>query len=101
MVVRAEEEGAPPLIVRKRDGATKYETRDLAAARDRYARHGFHRMLYVVDVAQTLHFKTLFSVLRRAGEPWADRLVHVPFGRYQGMSTRKGTFGPPASMSTQ
>ncbi len=82
----------PPLIVRKSDGATKYETRDLAAARDRFERHRFDRLIYVVDVAQTLHFRMLFDVLRRAKCDWAQRCEHVVFGRYQGMSTRKGTF---------
>ncbi len=69
------------VLLRKSDGATLYHTRDIAAAIDRHARYGFHAMHYVVDVAQELHFKQLFSALRALGHGWASRCRHVAFGQ--------------------
>jgi arginyl-tRNA synthetase len=69
------------LLLRKSDGATLYQTRDVAAAIDRQERFGFDRMLYVVDVAQEHYFKQLFSGLLALGHEWADRCRHVAFGQ--------------------
>lgn len=81
----------PPVLLRKNDGSTLYATRDLAAAMDRHGRFQFDRALYVVATDQSLHFRQFFRVLERMGKPWASRMVHVNFGRVQGMSTRKGS----------
>src|SRR5918996_15699 len=83
-------ENEPPVLLRKNDGSTLYATRDLAAAIDRYERFRFDRALYVVATDQSLHFRQFFRVLKAMGYEWADRLVHVNFGRVGGMSTRKG-----------
>jgi arginyl-tRNA synthetase len=83
-------ENEPPILLKKNDGSTLYATRDLAAAQDRYARFGFDKSLYVVAQDQALHFRQVFRTLKEMGLPWADRVVHVPFGRIHGMSTRKG-----------
>jgi arginyl-tRNA synthetase len=83
-------ENEPPVLLRKNDGSTLYATRDLAAAIDRYERFHFDRALYVVATDQSLHFRQFFRVLQAMGKEWADRLVHVNFGRVGGMSTRKG-----------
>jgi arginyl-tRNA synthetase len=83
-------EGEPPILLKKADGSTLYATRDLAAASDRYERFHFDKSLYVVATDQALHFRQLFRVLKAMGKPWADRAVHVNFGRVHGMSTRKG-----------
>jgi len=79
-----------PALLRKADGATLYLTRDLAAAEHRHATYGFHKMLYVVGTAQSLHFQQLFTALKHHGHPSADDCVHVNFGLVQGMSSRKG-----------
>jgi len=83
-------EGEPPILLRKADGSTLYATRDLAAAEDRWERFHFDRALYVVARDQSLHFAQVFRVLKAMGKPWADRCVHVSFGRILGMSTRAG-----------
>ncbi|WP_428263017.1 arginine--tRNA ligase [Haliangium sp.] len=80
LVVPLDDVDMPPMLLRKQDGATLYGTRDLAAAIYRHDTHGFTRSLYVVDRGQSLHFRQLFEVLRRAGFDWADRCAHVPFG---------------------
>jgi arginyl-tRNA synthetase len=83
-------ENEPPILLKKTDGSTLYATRDLAAAEDRWDRFHFERSLYVVARDQALHFAQVFRVLKAMGKPWADRCLHVAFGRIAGMSTRKG-----------
>lgn len=80
LVVMLEDDGMPPLLLKKRDGATLYGTRDLAAAQYRWESYHFERSLYVVDRGQGLHFKQLFRTLELAGYEWASRCQHVPFG---------------------
>lgn len=101
-VVRVGED-IPPCLIRKRDGATLYATRDLAAAIWRHERFGCDRALYVVDAGQSFHFRQVFEVLRRMGEPCAEGCIHVPFGLVLGkgedgnwskVSTRSGTGSP-------
>lgn len=94
IVVPFEDEKLPPLILRKRDGATTYETRDLCAAIYHYEKYRFDKKLYVVDAGQALHFRKLFKTLEMMGHSWAKNLIHVPFGvllfEDERMSTRRG-----------
>ncbi|WIG96888.1 arginine--tRNA ligase [Myxococcus sp. SDU36] len=83
-------ENEPPILLKKNDGSTLYATRDLAAAQDRYERFQFDKSLYVVAQDQALHFRQVFRTLKEMDLPWADRAVHIAFGRIHGMSTRKG-----------
>lgn len=106
----------PPYLVQKGDGTTLYSTRDLASMKDRVARFHPTKLIYVVDIAQSLHFKQLFATAKKMGldldpanpgqdnmaissssaaaNPAAVDLTHVIFGRMQfpegSMSTRKG-----------
>lgn len=94
MVVSLEEENLPPCLIKKKDGATLYATRDLAAAVYRYETYNFVQANYVVGGEQALHFKQLFTVLRKLGYDFVDGMHHVPFGLIlqegKKMSTRKG-----------
>jgi len=83
-------ENEPPLMLRKTDGATLYVTRDIAAARDRWQRFQFTKSVYVVGAEQKRHFELLFRAIAAMGDEWAERMVHVAFGRVLGMSTRQG-----------
>ncbi|WP_371018784.1 arginine--tRNA ligase [Pseudalkalibacillus sp. JSM 102089] len=87
-------ESLPPCLIKKKDGATLYATRDLAAAIYRYETYGFSKALYVVGNEQSLHFKQLFQVLKKMGFDWADQMHHINFGMMlkdgKKMSTRKG-----------
>ncbi len=84
----------PPCLLRKKDGATLYVTRDLSAVMYRYKKYGFVKALYVVGADQKLHFQQFFRVLELMGKEWASRCFHIPFGlvRFKDgkMSTRKG-----------
>jgi arginyl-tRNA synthetase len=94
LVVKLDEEGLPPCLIKKSDGATLYATRDLAAAKYRFDNYNLIQSLYVVGHEQSLHFKQLKAVLAKIGFDWADELVHIPFGMMlkdgKKMSTRKG-----------
>ena len=95
LIVELEDNGMPPCLLRKQDGATLYATRDLCAAIYRQQLYTFEKMLYVVGADQSLHFQQVFTVLKKMGHDWAERCVHIPFGliRFKEgkMSTRKGT----------
>ncbi|MEG1776302.1 MAG: arginine--tRNA ligase [Clostridia bacterium] len=89
-----EHTGMPPCLVLKKDGATLYATRDIAAALWRMDEYHFDKCLYVVAYQQDLHFRQWFKVIEKMGYEWAKDLVHVAFGMisYEGqsLSTRKG-----------
>ena len=93
-VVKLEDNGLPPCLIKKSDGATLYATRDLAAAKYRFDQYGFVKSLYVVGNEQSLHFKQLKAVLNKMDFEWAKDLDHIPFGMMlkdgKKMSTRKG-----------
>ncbi len=85
----------PPCLILKKDGATLYATRDLAAAQYRHDTYDFYKCLYVVAYQQNLHFKQVFKVLEKMGKSWAADCIHVPFGMVsleggEALSTRKG-----------
>lgn len=91
--------GLPPALVQKGDGTSLYITRDLASIEDRLgSEKDLQEIIYIVDAAQTLHFKQLFAVAGRLHEADSSYPVcqfrHVPYGRMNfadgGMSTRQG-----------
>ena len=93
-VVDLEEFGVPPCIILKSDGTTIYGTRDIAAILYRDENYHFDKNIYVVGIPQALHFKQVFSTLKKAGYECADKCEHVGFGlvKFQNMkfSTRDG-----------
>lgn len=80
LVVDLSDMKMPPMMLLKSDGGTRYETRDIATAEQRYEQFRFDRCLYVVGQDQTLYFRQLFETLKRMGHEWAGRLVHVSHG---------------------
>lgn len=93
-VVDLEEYKMPPCLILRQDGGTLYATRDITAARDRYANYHFDKSLYVVGNEQKLHFAQFFKVLELMEYPWAKDMTHVNYGLFVfesgKMSTRKG-----------
>jgi len=90
-----EEDNLPPLLVQRSDGATVYATRDIATIKNRQKNYQPSEILYVVDSAQSLHFRQFFNAARRFD--WFNQdsnLTHLSFGRmsfkHMAMSTRKG-----------
>ncbi len=93
-VVDLEDMNMPPCIILKSDGATIYATRDIAAALYRHRTYDFEKNIYVVGNPQSLHFKQIFEVMKRAGWEWSEGCKHVGFGLVKlpgkAMSTRNG-----------
>ena len=93
-VVQFEDDKMPPCIIKKKDGATLYATRDLAAAFYRKKTYNFDKCLYVVAYQQNLHFKQWFKVVDMMGYEWAKDLFHVAHGMVSlesgALSTREG-----------
>lgn len=94
-VVMLDDLKLPPCIILKSDGTTIYASRDLASAIYRHDTYNFDKNIYVVGIPQSLHFRQVFAVLKKAGFDWADNCVHVGFGLVKfkdntAFSTRKG-----------
>jgi len=78
-----------PVIVRKTDGGYLYATTDLAAIRYRVNRLNADRILYVTDSRQSLHFRQVVAVAKKAGFAPDDVVFkHVAFGTMQGADGR-------------
>ncbi|MDT8421862.1 MAG: arginine--tRNA ligase [Desulfuromonadales bacterium] len=80
------QDGTPlPMIVQKQGGGFLYSTTDLAAIRYRQRVLQAQRILYFVDIRQSLHFRQLFAVARKAGfvNPETE-LEHMAFGTVMG-----------------
>lgn len=77
------------------DGTSIYITQDLGTARLRYDDFGATRMLYTVADEQNHHFATLFELLKRLEEPYAQGLYHLSYGMVDlptgRMKSREGT----------
>ena len=84
-------QGEPlPLIVRKSDGGYGYPATDLACVRDRTARLGADRLVYVVGAEQSLHLRLVFAVAALAGYlPDPSAAIHVVFGMVVGTDGKK------------
>ncbi len=85
-------ENQPPCIIKKSDEASTYATRDLAAIFDRFRKNP-DKILYVVDLRQSLHLEQVFAVAEKLGID-KNKLIHIKFGlmkfKDEEMSTRKG-----------
>lgn len=83
-----------PSVIIKNDGTSLYASRDLSAVMGRYTDYKFDKMIYVTDVAQSLHFKQWFKIVELLKLPYADRLEHVAYGRFSlpdgKISSRRG-----------
>ena len=100
LVIDVAEEGdtyeIPPCMVLKSDGASLYNTTDLATIVERMKLFSPDRIIYVVDKRQSLYFTQVFRAAKKAklvGE--GTDLVHVGFGTMNGrdgkpFKTREG-----------
>lgn len=98
-VVNFENEKLPTAVIQKADGTSLYITRDLASIKERLNKYPeLTKIVYVVDVAQSLHFQQLFATaqqLHKADSSFpVTEFKHVVYGRMSfadaSMSTRKG-----------
>ncbi len=86
----------PPCIILKSDGASLYQTTDLATILERQKLFAPDRILYVVDKRQQMHFTQVFRVTRKAElVPPETKLNFLGFGTMNGkdgkpFKTREG-----------
>ena len=88
-VVPVAEEGdkkeLPPMILVKSDGSAIYVTTDLATMVQRMQDWAPHKMLYVTDKRQNLHFEQVFRAAKKSGIVSAEtELDHVGHGTMNG-----------------
>ena len=75
----------PPCMVLKSDGASLYNTTDLATIVERMELYAPDEIIYVVDKRQSLYFTQVFRAARKAGlVDESTELVHVGFGTMNG-----------------
>ncbi len=86
----------PPCMILKSDGASLYNTTDLATIMDRMENYHPDRMIYLTDKRQDLYFEQVFRCARKAKlvEPETE-LLHIGFGTMNGkdgkpFKTREG-----------
>ncbi|MCR4989972.1 MAG: arginine--tRNA ligase [Lachnospiraceae bacterium] len=86
----------PPCIVIKSDGASLYNTTDLATIVDRERNYDLKRMIYLTDKRQDLYFEQVFRAARKAKLVKDEvELLHIGFGTVNGkdghaFKTREG-----------
>lgn len=94
LIVNLDKYAMPPCLIRKKDDASLYATRDICAAEYRKKEFGFHKSVYVVGAEQRLHFQQVLKTLELMGYEWAKDCVHIDFGlvkfKDEKMSTRRG-----------
>jgi arginyl-tRNA synthetase len=82
-------------IVLRSDGTSVYITQDIGTAMERHRDFGFQKLIYTVADEQDYHFKVLFEILKRLGEPYANGLHHLSYGMVDlttgKMKSREGT----------
>ena len=88
-VIPVTEEGdkkeMPPCILVKSDGSAIYATTDLATMVQRMQDWQPHKMLYVTDKRQNLHFEQVFRAARKAGIVKEEtQLEHIGHGTMNG-----------------
>ena len=75
----------PPMILVKSDGSAIYATTDLATIVQRMQDWVPHKMLYVTDKRQNLHFEQVFRAAKKSGiVPETTELEHVGHGTMNG-----------------
>jgi arginyl-tRNA synthetase len=75
-------------IIRDRTGSSTYLPRDLAAVLERFRKHAFHKMIYVVAAGQhTVRFSRLFETMELMDmSDLAGKLQYVHFSEAPQMS---------------
>lgn len=86
----------PPCMILKSDGASLYNTTDLATIVDRMKVYHPDRMIYLTDKRQDLYFEQVFRCARKAKLVGPEtELLHIGFGTMNGkdgkpFKTREG-----------
>ena len=75
----------PPCMILKSDGASLYNTTDLATIKDRMEQYRPDKLIYLTDKRQELHFEQVFRCARKTGLVSDDtEMVYIGFGTMNG-----------------
>jgi len=92
------EPGLGRIVLRRSDGTTLYQTKELALAKVKFDDYKVDRSLYVVGSEQSLYFQQVFAILKLWGFAAAGKCRHVSYELVQlaggKMSSREGTVVP-------
>ncbi len=80
----------PPCMILKSDGASLYNTTDLATIKERMEKIGPDEIIYVVDKRQELYFEQVFRCARKTGLVRPETKL-----KYLGFGTMNGKDGKP------
>lgn len=69
----------PNKVMLRVDGTAVYATTDIALVRERWRKHRFGRLIYVVGMEQDLHFRQLFKIFELLKEPYAHLCEHLSY----------------------
>ncbi|MCQ2380008.1 MAG: arginine--tRNA ligase, partial [Victivallaceae bacterium] len=82
-------------VVLRGDGTSVYITQDMGTTLLKHDDYSPDTMIWVVGDEQNLHFQMLFSIIKRLGYDWADRLFRRSYGMGNlangRMKSREGT----------
>ncbi|MCM1145437.1 MAG: arginine--tRNA ligase [Blautia sp.] len=79
----------PPCMILKSDGASLYNTTDLATIVDRMAAYQPDKLIYLADKRQDLYFEQVFRCARKTGLVKPEtQLIHIGFGTMNGRDGR-------------
>ncbi|HCE45422.1 MAG TPA: arginine--tRNA ligase [Lentisphaeria bacterium] len=82
-------------VLLRSDGTSVYMTQDLGTTLLKYRDYSPDIQIWVVGDEQIHHFKTLFAILKKMGNAWADNLHHLSYGMVNlptgKMKSREGT----------
>lgn len=80
----------PPCMLLKSNGATVYDTTDLATIVERMEKYDPRQIVYVVDKRQELHFEQVFRAAKKSGITGDENQL-----RFIGFGTMNGRDGKP------
>jgi arginyl-tRNA synthetase len=89
-------DGSERKITLLRDNGTSlYVTQDIATAEKKAKDYPLDGSVYIVAEEQEYYFKTLFTIFKALGYPWADNCHHLSYGMVElpdgKMKSREGT----------
>jgi len=89
------DEGLDEKLLLRSDGTSVYITQDIGTAIKRFQDFDIDSHIYVVGNEQDYHFKVLFTILKKLGYDWAEKLYHLSYGMVElphgKMKSREGT----------
>ncbi len=95
LVIDLEEEKLGEKVLLRGDGTSMYITQDIYTTIKKMNDFNPDACLFIVGNEQDYHFKVLFTILKKFGYSWADRLQHISYGMITlpdgKMKSREGT----------